>query len=263
MSLDFVIAVRHHLTVTDWTPVGDVISQTADSIAAQAGGVWRAVFVANTQTPMPRMPRGIEVCRVDLEPPHLPDPRVDQDAYFEAIRRDKGRRLLAGVDYLAPTGHIMAVDYDDFVSNRLAKFVSDHSDRDGWVLNSGYLVERPGKLAFLKKEGFNDVCGSSLIIAARHYRELLESQGEERLRLASRWLGSHKFIRGDLRGRGVSLENLPFRGAAWRLAGPGETSGKRTVLKEVANFGGPRDAIRRVAALRPVSANFRAEYFAE
>jgi hypothetical protein len=263
MTLDFIVAVRHHVTVRDWTPVREVIRDTALSISSQSDKSWRAVFVANEGTPMPAMPAGVEVVRVDFDPPRLPDPKVDVEAYFEAIRRDKGQRLLAGLKSLRSAGHVMTVDYDDFVSARLAGYVRDHPTSDGWFIDAGFMVEPPRRVSLLRRTGFNEICGSSLIVAAKHYAPLLGGHEEDQRALASRWLGSHKFIRRDLAATGVHLAPLPFRGAAWRLAGPGETSGKRSVWGEVLTAGSPREITRRVSTLRPVTSRFRAEYFGE
>lgn len=262
VTLSFIVAVRHHDTVRDWTPVQNAIAETVASISSQTSRDWRAVLVANPDTPLPKLPAGVEVCHVALMPPVLPDPSVDGELYYQRIREDKGARLLAGLAHLGARGHVMAVDYDDFVSRDLASHVERNPNEDAWFLDSGYLVEKPGRWAMFKPHGFNNVCGSSLIIKAELYADLLRSEGDERIALAARWLGSHRFIRSDLGERGVRFQPLPFPGAAWRLAGPGETSGARTVLKEITRHTrNPIRMVSRVARLRPVDSRFRAEFY--
>ena len=49
----------------------------------------------------------------------------------EAVRHDKGASVLAGIVEARPTGHVMVVDYDDFVSSRLASLVDSDPDAPG------------------------------------------------------------------------------------------------------------------------------------
>lgn len=262
--LTFVIPVRHQATVADWGEIRELIAATLRSVAAQAGGTWRIVVVANRGAALPELPRGAELQEVDFEPVMLPRRHADPDLFYSLVRLDKGRRVLAGLLHARPSGHVMVVDYDDFVSNRLAGFVAAHAGANGWFLGSGYL-HSGGAEALLLEHNFHRHCGTSHVIRA----DLLglpasfEAADDEQVR---RWLGAHVFIQRDLLERGSPLAPLPFPGAVYRIGHPHATSRSPTLAGHIRHAirtsgedpGTLRSIERRT---RPVDAAFAAEFF--
>ena len=261
--LSFVIPVRHQATVTDWGAVRPLIAATFRSVAAQREGPWRLVVVANRGTELPALPGNAELHEVDFEPVILPRRHAEPDRFYSLMRLDKGRRVLTGLLRARPVGHVMVVDYDDLVSNRLAGFVESSPAANGWSLGSGYLYSG-GEDALLLEGNFHRHCGTSHIIRA----DLLdlparfEEADDEKVR---RWLGAHVFIRGDLHERGTPLGLLPFPGAVYRIGHPSATSRSPTLAGHIRHAirtkGEDPETLRSIERrTRPVDA-FAAEFF--
>ncbi len=244
MSLTFVIPVRHHDTVPDWPDVRRRMLMTAESVAGQIGGSWHAVVVANEGTDLPPLPEGFSVVRVDLPVRVLPgwDGGAGEAARNRVVREDKGARVLAGIVAAQPTGHVMVLDYDDFVSRRLAALTESAPDSPGWVVDSGYVYDG-GPLTYHKRRGFNDLCGTSLIV---HSSLLgLEAGADTDPEHVARALGSHVFLARDLASGGTPLVPCPFPGAIYRVAVPGSVSGSASVRRKFFR--------RRLLLKRPVT----------
>ncbi len=226
--LTFVIPVRHHRGVAEWGSVLTRMQETLLSISAQTSSNWQAVVVANQETPLPILPAGVRLIRVDWPHVPLPDAKtVGQHARDEAVREDKGRRVLAGLLALRPTGHVMVVDYDDFVSNRVAGLVGSAPTSNGWYVDAGYVYDG-GPILYKFQTGFSKLCGTSLIVNAALLRTPATEAGADP-KWIRRWLGSHVFIEDDLADSGTPLDPLPFPAAVYRVGYRGNTSGTRTI----------------------------------
>lgn len=232
-TLHFIVPVRHQQSVRDWDVVQQNLKETLASIVAQTAPNWRAVVVTNRGAEVPPMPEGVQRIEVDLTLPTMPDRKTDRDAYFDVIRDDKGKRVLAGLGGVAPTDYVMVVDYDDWVSNQLAGFVAEHAGAPGWYLRDGYVSDgRP--LIYLHRE-FHEKCGTSHIV--RFDLLGLSTPIEESSGTAvKKYLGSHKFVRSDLAARGEPLAPLPFPGAVYRIGGPTSSLGTAGVIREMLPF---------------------------
>ena len=262
--LSFVIPVRHYLNARDWTGLTQRLAQTIGSINAQDSSEWNAVIVANTGSDLPALPPSFSVKWVDFPPNALyVRGTADKESFNDAVRADKGRRILAGIQHLAPSGHIMIVDDDDFVSRRLAGFVYRHQPAFGWYLNRGFLWEenRPLMCAISR---FHHLCGTSHIVRADLYKipPTWEDTSEEYIR---RMLGSHVFIDGVLKENGTPLQPLPFIGAVYRIGHAGAHSNSRGILHHI---GFSKSAIRHplrtmqnVLGIRMIGDALREEFF--
>ncbi len=262
MPLTVVIPVRHHESVPDWPEVQRRLALTARSVAGQRDGSWQGVVVANSDTPLPSLPEGFSVVRVDLPLHTLPEWEggAGEAARNEAVRHDKGARVLAGIVAARPTGHVMVVDYDDFVSCRLAALADSAPDAPGWVIDSGFVYDE-GPVVYRKRHGFNDLCGSSLLV---HSSLLgLEAGPETDRAHVARTLGSHVFLANDLREAGTPLVSCPFPGAVYRVAVPGSVSGsagiRRKFFRRRLLLEHPLTFLRRLGNLAP-SRSLRREF---
>lgn len=108
MSLTFVIPVRHHESVPNWPDVQRRLAMTAASVAGQIGGDWRCVVVANRSTRCLHCRTGSDRAR---RPAIDDSPRLGrwggEQARNDAVREDKGARVLAGIVAARPAGHVM------------------------------------------------------------------------------------------------------------------------------------------------------------
>jgi len=245
--LTFVIPVRHPANSRDWGRQIATLRQTIASVAAQDGPGWRAVVVANTGAELPPMPEGFEVERVEFSP----NPMHDRNGHapedvFDAVRLDKGRRVLAGALRARRSRYLMVMDDDDFVSRKLAGFVRAHDGANGWAFHDGYVWGEGRRLTY-REPAFSDLCGTSHIVRTDLY-DLPSSGAEAETGYVKQMLGSHRFVALRLAAAGSALSPLPFPGAIYRIGHAGSHSGSGRILP---TFVFNRRALRRpFASLR-------------
>ncbi len=147
--LTFIIPVRHQDNASDWRSLKDRLGQTIHSISSQDVEGWKAVIVANHGADLPNLPRNFDVKRVDFPPNQFyAKGSVDIWKYQDAVRFDRGRRILAGPLHAGEMGHIMIVDDDDFISRRFdAKMREKGDENDGRYICQELIVEPPIRLS--------------------------------------------------------------------------------------------------------------------
>ena len=199
--LIFIIPLKSARVSASWEHVSRLVTRTISSVCAQTSPRFHALVVCH------EVPEGewadprLEFIPVDYSPPPSPEPAV--------MRDDRWRKYYIGLeralDY-SPS-HVMFVDGDDCVSNRLAGFVADRSAAPGWYIRSGYFYSERQTRVYLTRRRFNQWCGSSYIIRPEHIRFLVRA--DNRLKIP------HRLLVRQLRQRGTSLRPLPFRGAVY------------------------------------------------
>jgi hypothetical protein len=243
-SLTFAIPVRDPRGVGDWGAVKELIGVTLASLCAQDAAGSRVVLGVSPGTDLPPLPAGVEAVTVDL--PYRPLPEGEGPPRWEAIRADKGLRLAHALAAARPQGHVMLVDFDDLVSTRLAGLVAAAPDAPGWFVDSGYLWDG-GPFASVQPTGFNEVCGSSLIVRADLLR-LPEDPGDPaHLEWIKTILGSHKAWRDHF-----SLARLAFPEAVYRVGGGHNVSRAEGIGRRAwYALRRPLDLPRMLSRLRP------------
>lgn len=229
--LVFVIPVRHPGSVKDWSALKGYLRQTLVSVAAQTAPGWECVVVANAGASLPDMPEGCRVVTVDLPLPEMPNRETQLEAYYDAVRHDKGLRIHAGLKDIAPDSHVMVVDFDDFVHRDLAVFVAAHRSATGWNIDRGYVWDG-GALCFAQPR-FHQMCGTSHIIRRDLLGSFVTAGGQIDIAAVKRRLGSHIFIHHDLAAQGDGLMDLPFFGAVYRIGNPQSTSGSGQLMTQM------------------------------
>jgi len=252
--LTFVIPVRHHATASHWGAIRARMEVTLRSLRAQDGGEWNAVIIANHGADLPGDLTHCDVVRVGF-PPNIRDAGADQEAVWQAIRRDKGNRILAGLMHARAAGmlrgHVMVVDYDDMVSRRLARFVAAHPRANGWYVNAGYMFSGR-RLLFSYPRAFFELCGTSHIVRADLLNLPADDEGVSAAYVA-RTLGSHKFIKRDLEAQGTPLAPLPFPGAIYRMGHGDTASGSSSMVR----YSLRKESFRKLLSLACQLAKFR------
>lgn len=262
--LTFVIPLRHPQNSTNWPALKRRLTETIRSIASQDDSRWRAIIVANEGSDLPVLPEKFSVKQVDFPPnPMFEQGDNDLEAFRDACRLDKGRRVLAGILEADKSGYLMAVDDDDFVSCRLTRFVADYPGINGWYVQNGYVWGDGGKLIY-EYADFSKFCGTSHIVRAALY-ELPTSVGEANPDYVRKMFGSHIFIREYLAARGQPLEPLPFIGAVYRIGHAGAHSRSTGLIRQVffkrEVLKNPLKLIGRVARLRRLGTTVRHEFW--
>lgn len=230
--ITFIIPVRHQENAVKWHAVKKHLSDTIKSISNQDSKGWRAIIVANYGADLPDIPLGFEIKRVNFPPnkKFKKDSAPLEDVY-NAVRSDKGRRVLAGMLHAGPMGHVMIVDDDDFISRKLTSFIARNQNSNGYYIKNGYIWGDGGNWLFHYDDNFSKLCGTSHIIRADLYElpTSLESASDEYIRTM---LGSHIFIQDYLKKNNTPLILLPFIGAVYRVGQAENHSQSNDMLSE-------------------------------
>ena len=262
--ITFIIPVRHQDNASDWPRLKVNLAQTARSIRAQTNKQWRAIVVANDGADLPELPDGFEVVSVQFAPNPKYDLHCDdREAIYDAVRLDKGRRILAGMLHAKKTDYFMVVDDDDFVHQDLVAFAASNPGANGWRINEGLVWDDGGRLLLLNSD-FNNLCGTSLVIKAKLYNlpAHFEEASEDFIKTM---LGSHVMIAKILNDRGSPLAPLPFVGAIYRVGHAGSHSKSKGIIRKYfLNKNALKNPVQLVAnliRLQFLSSNIKKAYF--
>jgi len=229
--LTFIIPVRHQDNAHDWPQLKRRLAQTVRSVSSQDSEGWKAVMVANYGADLPDLPKNWSVKRVDLPPNKLYiKGNADTEAFRDAVRIDKGARILAGMLHAGEMGHTMLVDDDDFVSCRLTSFVASRSRENGWYFGNGLVWTEGGRLLY-RHDNFSKLCGTSHIIRSDLFQIPASADSADETYI-SRMLGSHIFIQEHLAEIGSPLLPLPFIGAIYRTGHTGAHSRSKGIARQ-------------------------------
>jgi hypothetical protein len=240
------------------------LAQTVASIAAQTHDDWRGIIIANAGADLPPLPDRFSVEWVDFpaNPRHEKVGAATED-FLDAFRIDKGRRVLKGMLRARDSRFFMISDDDDFVSARIAQFVADHREANGWIVDDGYVWDDGGEILYRHRR-LNHVCGTTLIVRSDLYRlpDTFEAATPEYIKTM---LGSHRSIGQVLAERGTPLGTLPFPGAIYRVGHVGSHSQTPPILKKyVFNRDvllRPHLFVRNLLRLRRVGTALQREFF--
>lgn len=128
----------------------------------------------------------------------------------------KQKKIVAGllsVRELKPT-HVMPVDPDDCISNKIASFVNQNSQQNGWYIDSGYEYDDGSSKIAIKKSGFYKICGSCNIIKYQFFNLPETLLPYDQINF-DRFINGHPLAKSDLATRGTPIEPLPFPGAVF------------------------------------------------
>lgn len=202
--LIFLIPLKSAKVAVSWDRVSQLLSRTIESACAQTSPDFRVVVACH------ELPEGdfanpaLEFIQVEYPAPSPLDP--------SAKRIDKRQKLqiaLARALEYSPS-HVMLLDSDDLVSNRLAEFVAAHSDENGWYLRSGYFSCEQQPYLHLERRRFDQWCGSSHIVRPEHLGFILRTD--------NRRFYYHGKLTRDLQKQGMPIRPLPFKGAVYRIS---------------------------------------------
>lgn len=262
--ITFIIPVRHQANAKNWSALKSRLAQTIASISGQTHSDWRAIIVANEGADLPDVPPQFSTVRVNFPPNEFYDlSDANREQAYDAVRLDKGRRILSGMLAGSGSTFFMVVDDDDLVSSGIAAYVSEHRNADGWKIDKGYLWSEGGHF-LLHHNDFSNFCGTSLIIRAVLYG-LPACVEEADPTYVKTILGSHVKIGKILADAGHPLSPLPFRGAIYRVGHSGAHSKSIGILK--AHFLNkwalrhPHHLIGNLLKVRLISNGLRKEFF--
>lgn len=157
--LVFIVTVKDHSISRDGDRYGQLLQRCLKSILAQTDSRFEIVLVGGDLPPGVSLPAD----RCHFSKLDIPAPEASR----VAMNRDKTRKQIAGTEIgkaLAPDYYMM-VDSDDCVHRDAVKFVHNVPlQKGGWYVKQGYVYKEGSNWAWLNKDTFNHVCGSSIII---------------------------------------------------------------------------------------------------
>jgi hypothetical protein len=263
-TLTFLIPVRHPANSRDWARSKANIAETVRSISAQTNSDWRGLIIANEGSELPDLPERFDVEWVHFPPNAMHDQGTQsREEFLDAVRLDKGRRVLKGMLRARDSRFFMLVDDDDFISSRIVQFVSEYPNSNGWLIDRGYFWD-DGSALLQQLDNFNRVCGTSHIIRSDLYG-LPSSFEEAAPEYIKTMLGSHYRLADSMAERGAPLANLPFRGAIYRVGQSGSHSLTPSILKmyflNSQAIRNPRQFVRDMKRLRLLNGAVKREFF--
>lgn len=230
-KLNFIIPVRHYLSVKDWVSVKSNLSNTIYSINSQSASNWHCYIVANEGTDLPEVNENFTIINVSFPLNHLPDQTLDAQLFYDKVREDKGLRIYEAIKRCNKNDFFMVVDYDDFVNYTLADFVIKNANKAGWFVSVGYLYS--GGEFILKHKKFDEVCGTSNIVKVSFLEHYFGQDGQLPLDKIKELLGSHRFIKKYMNDLGYEYNSLPFPGAIYNIGIANSTSQTPSIIRRV------------------------------
>lgn len=208
----FLVPLKSAKASNSWENICQLLERTLRSLCAQDSPDFRVLVVCHEQPHLKFQHHAIEFLRVDFPAPN----RINyEDEYpLRETRRDQQRKLLTGLlhSQQRPPSHIMLMDADDLVSDRLAAFVNQHKTESGWYIDKGFEYVEGSRQLFPITKRFYGKCGSSHIIRFDILAKVAQTTSPEAV--SPRFL-HHQQVRRNVEQLGFSLSPLPFYGAIY------------------------------------------------
>lgn len=205
--LTFVIPLRSKKVSNSWTTVSKLLERTLRSVCNQTSSDFRVIVVCHERPDIEYTHPKIEYIEVDF-PPAKPDNK-------ESKYIDQSRKMWTGLQYASEfaDSHVMFVDSDDCISNKVAEFVSKNSGNYGWFFWSGYEYRDGERTIRCRRERFNSICGTSNIIRTNILMNHI--RGSQLSDIKDRTFLQHTRLATIMKNAGTPLQRFPFPGAIY------------------------------------------------
>ena len=218
--LVFVVPLKSRRLAKSWDRVARLCERTLKSICGQNSPAFKAIVVCHEKPDIEFQHPAVSYVNVDF-----PLPVFDDQS---GLNRDQHRKIAAG--FIAAgefrPSHVMAVDADDCISNKLAEWIERNAKSPGWFFESGYIYRDGSRRIYRKQEDFYHWCGTSNIV---RYDLLQLPDRAEIARLDVRSF-RHLVVKEKLAEEGAALAPLPFPGAVYVQTKRGEATHTRGVI---------------------------------
>ncbi len=203
--LAFVVPLKSARVAASWERVTQLVERTIRSACAQTVPELR-VIVACHEIPA----IAVDDPRIEFLPVDIPPPPAGCDR--DAKNRDKWQKTLRALRRARALGasHVMVLDADDCVSNRLAAHVAREPTANGWCIRRGYFHREGMTTVHVERWRFHKWCNSSHIVRS----DLVDvPPGPD-----ENWRLLHTTLAERLRAQGTLLATLPFPGAVYNVS---------------------------------------------
>ncbi|HEY2991105.1 MAG TPA: glycosyltransferase family A protein, partial [Candidatus Binatia bacterium] len=213
------IPLKSRRVAKSWQYVTELFERSLKSACNQTSPAFKVIVVCHERPAIAFDHPAVNYIEVDFPPP---------DSSYVPMMWDKYRKLVAGVHLARKLGasHVMEVDADDCVSNRLAEWVARKPDFHGWYLESGYLHRDGTRRVYLREKEFHRWCGTCNIVRS----DLLNLPDDPAGDISIFSELGHSHLREKLAARGFPLEALPFPGAVYVDTKHGEGTARQKTL---------------------------------
>lgn len=222
MMLYFLIPLRSERVTPDWDATSRLLEQTLHSACSQTADEFQVILVCHERPRGIAIPRQCRIVDAPFDPPDLPLNELTSRESLHLLRTDKGRKQLCALNEVRsdPDSHVMFLDADDLVSNRLASFVLAHPRANGWYFDGGYRLDTATPLLVFSRRRFNEECGSSHILRTElaPFPDILNYTKDFDDYYVKRYV-AHAYLRERMADLGHPLDPLPFRGAIYVFNG--------------------------------------------
>lgn len=208
--LVFIIPLQSPEASKDWQQVSKITCKTIRSVLAQESKNFHSILVCNRRPDGLVPNKKLTIIEEAFGIPRKSEERM-QDKWSK-VRRG----MITARDFSVT--HLMVVDADDLVSNRLAGWVASYpSSSPGWIIRDGY-VQEEGSRFLMRNRALNTICGTTSIIAVdRNELPVAMDSGMSHVMLEH----GHSVIAGYFERLGSPLKKLPFPAAIY-VTGTGE-----------------------------------------
>lgn len=231
--LTFVIPVKHPARSQNYRRVTDMLRDTIRSVEQQTDGRFSTVIVLNEKPEWAEDTANRLFVEVGFPPAEAPKTQKD---WVNWLYLDRGAKIAVALwhaKHRFAATHVMPVDADDFVSNRLAAWVHAHPDVPGWYMPTGLIWSGLFRIGEPRHK-FWSYCGTSHLFRAELLPvpdslgpgptrdEVVAQCGHE---YTEKILGNHVHYLRHFGAQDVTLQELPFIGGVWH-ADTGENSSR-------------------------------------
>jgi hypothetical protein len=224
--LVFVIPLKSPLASSNWEKVSQLFEITLKSVCNQTSDKFQVIVVCHQKPTISYSHPSVTYLEVDFPISANPDIRTK--------RRDRVRKVLTGMVYARrfKPSYVMKVDADDCISQRLAEFVDQNPQCNGWLVNQGYEYQEGSKFIYLRKSNFYRHCGTSTIIKFDLLDLPLNPESMDYEELVQYHL-PHSKTDKNISKKGNTLDCLPFIGAVYIIKNGENTYPREKKLPEV------------------------------
>lgn len=214
--LVFIVPLKSKRVSKSWPKVCQLFERSIRAICNQTSDQFRAIVVCNEKPDIAFDHPYIHYLSVEF-----PDAPEEKTRVARGLA-DKGRKVLSGLieaQKFSPT-HTMSVDADDCVSSRLAEYVNQHPEDNGWFLQKGYKYLNNTDFLYIKRQEFYRQTGTANILRY-DLNDIPESPEFNRGCGYYLFHINHQDLKGKMANQGTPLNPLPFPGAVY-VIGSGE-----------------------------------------
>lgn len=236
----FIVPVKSAVISPSWERFSKLYERCIRSVCQQTDQDFKLIVVCNEKPITDFDHPNLHYVQVDFPPP-TPEATSAFTGLHSPKEADKSKKILAGLEYAQQfeATHVMVVDADDCISNRIVEYVKKNPEVQGWYSKMGYVYREGSKLIFKKMDKFSSLCGTSLIVKPQYIKGIISPD---------------LYFRHPIRTleNGIKLQPLPFPAAVYTINGENyfmtENAVKHLKTNTVSN--GFSNLIKRVTRYR-------------